>query len=210
MSALEIIGVPQSNYVWAVRMACEEKGVPYDLKPERPHTPAVDSVHPFGKIPVMRHDGLELCESKAIVSYIDRVFPGPKLIPDDAKLFAKVEQWTSMGNVEFDRVMIRQYVVGYVFAKDGKPDMAAIGAAANTMKKHIAVLDDAVAKDGHLVGGQFTYADINLLPMLFYVNRFEEGKTLLASAPNVTAYMERHFARPSFKASMPPPPPPKQ
>ena len=207
MSALEIIGVPQSNYVWAVRMACEEKGVPYELKPERPHTPPVAGIHPFGKIPVMRHDGLELCESKAIVSYIDRVFPGPKLIPDDVKLGAQAEQWISLGNVEFDKVMIRQYVVGYVFAKDGKPDMAAIGAAANTMKKQVEVLDRAVAKDGHLVGGQFTYADINLLPMLFYVNRFEEGKALLASAPNVTAYMARHFARPSFKASMPPPPP---
>jgi len=27
MAKIEIIGVPQSNYVWVVRMACEEKGV---------------------------------------------------------------------------------------------------------------------------------------------------------------------------------------
>jgi len=208
MSALEIIGVPQSNYVWAVRMACEEKGVPYELKAERPHAPAVGAIHPFGKIPVMRHGDLELCESKAIVSYIDRVFDGPKLIPDDVKLGAKTEQWISMGNVEFDKVMIRQYVVGYVFPKEaGKPDMAAIGAAAQTMKKQIDVLDGAVSKTGHLVGDQFTYADINILPMLFYVNRFEEGKALLAAAPNLSAYMARHFARDSFKKSMPPPPP---
>ncbi len=207
MSGLEIIGVPQSNYVWAVRMACEEKGVPYELKPERPHAPAVGAIHPFGKIPVMRHDGLELCESKAIVSYIDRVFDGPKVIPEDVKLNAQVEQWVSLGNVEFDKVMIRQYVVGYVFAKDGKPDMAAIGAAANTMKKQVEVLDRAVAKDGHLVGGQFTFADINILPMLFYANRFEEGKAIIGAAPNLSAYMERHFARDSFKKSMPPPPP---
>ena len=33
MPALEILGLPQSNYVWAVRMVCEEKGVPYELKP---------------------------------------------------------------------------------------------------------------------------------------------------------------------------------
>ena len=39
MPALEIIGAPQSNYVWAVRMVCEEKGVPYEHRPERPHTP---------------------------------------------------------------------------------------------------------------------------------------------------------------------------
>jgi glutathione S-transferase len=45
MPALEIIGAPQSNYVWAVRMVCEEKGVPYEHKPERPHTPDVDAIH---------------------------------------------------------------------------------------------------------------------------------------------------------------------
>ena len=73
MAKLEIIGLPQSNYVRVVRMVCEEKGVPYYLKPERPHSPDVDAVHPFGKIPVMRHGDVTLCESKAIATYIDRV-----------------------------------------------------------------------------------------------------------------------------------------
>lgn len=210
MANLEIIGLPQSNYVWAVRMACEEKGVKYDLKPEKPHVGLVAEIHPFGKIPVMRHDGLELCESSAIVSYIDRAFDGPKLIPADLKLGAKTEQWISMGNVEFDKVMIRQYVVQYVFPKEaGKPDMAMIGAAAHAMKKQVAVLDSAVAKTGHLVGDGLTYADINLLPMLFYANRFPEAKEMIGGAKNLSAYMERHFARPSFQAAKPPPPPPK-
>ena len=210
MPALEIIGIPQSNYVWAVRMVCEEKCVPYDYKPERPHTPAVDAIHPFGKIPVMRHGDLELCESKAIATYIDRVFDGPKVIPEEPKAAAKVEQWVSLGNVEFDKLMIRQYVVGYAFPKEpGKPDMKAIGEAAEKMKPQIAVLDRAVAGTGHLAGDGFTLADINILPMLFYVNRFEEGKALLAGAKNLSAYMERHFARPSFQKSKPPPPPPK-
>ena len=206
MPALEIIGVPQSNYVWAVRMVCEEKGVLYDYKPDRPHSPAVDAIHPFGKVPVMRHGDLELCESKAIATYIDRAFDGPKVIPEDAKRAAQVEQWVSLGNVEFDRLMIRQYVLGYVLAKDGKPDMAAIGAAAEKMKPQVEILDRAVAGTGHLVGDSLTLADINILPMLFYVNRFEEGKALLGAAKNLSAYMERHFARESFRKAAPPPP----
>ena len=207
MPALEIIGIPQSNYVWAVRMVCAEKGVPYDFKPERPHSPSVDAIHPFGKVPVMRHGDVELCESKAIATYIDRVFDGPKVIPEDPARGAQVEQWVSLGNVEFDKLMIRQYVVGYAFPKEpGKPDMKAIGEAAEKMKPQIAVLDRAVAGTGHLAGDGFTLADINILPMLFYVNRFEEGKALLAGAKNLSAYMERHFARPSFQKSKPPPP----
>ena len=206
MPALEIIGAPQSNYVWAVRMVCEEKGVPYEHKPERPHTPDVDAIHPFGKIPVMRHGDVTLCESKAIASYIDCEFDGPKVIPEDPRLGAQVEQWVSLGNVEFDRLMIRQYVVGYVFPKEpGKPDMTAIGEAAEKMKKQVEVLDRAVAKTGHLVGDRFTFADINILPMLFYVNRFEDGKAMLGAAKNLSAYMERHFTRDSFRKTAPPP-----
>jgi glutathione S-transferase len=155
----------------------------------------------------MRHGDVELCESKAIATYIDRVFDGPKVFPDDPKLAAQVEQWVSLGNVEFDKLMMRQYVVGYAFPKEpGKPDMKAIGEAAEKMKPQIAVLDRAVGKTGHLVGDSLTFADINILPMLFYVNRFEEGKAHLAGAKNLSAYMERHFARPSFQASKPPPP----
>jgi glutathione S-transferase len=207
MPALEIIGVPQSNYVWAVRMVCEEKGVPYEHKPERPHTPGVDALHPFGKIPVMRHGDVTLCESKAIATYIDRVFDGPKMIPEEPKAAARVEQWVSLGNVEFDKLMIRQYVVGYAFPKEpGKPDMAAIIAAAEKMKPQVAVLDRAVADSGDLAGDGFTFADINILPMLFYVNRFEEGKAMLGAAKNLSAYMAHHFDRPSFKKSAPPPP----
>jgi glutathione S-transferase len=208
MPTLEIIGIPQSNYVWAVRMVCEEKGVPYEHKPERPHSPAIDAIHPFGKVPVMRHGDVELCESKAIATYIDRVFDGPKVIPDDPARAAMVEQWVSLGNVEFDKLIIRQYVVPYVFPKEaGKPDMTAIKAAAEKMKGQVDVLDKAVAKTGYLAGDSFTLADINILPMLFYANRFEEGKAMFGAAKNLSAYMERHFARPSFQASKPPPPP---
>ena len=210
MPALEIIGAPQSNYVWVVRMVCEEKGVPYELKPARPHTPDIDAIHPFGKIPAMRHGDVTLCESKAIATYIDRVFDGPKVIPEDPARAALVEQWVSLGNTEFDKLMIRQYVVGYAFPKEpGKPDMAAIKAAAEKMKPQIDVLDRAVAKSGYLAGDAFTLADINMLPMLFYVSRWDEGRAMLGAAKNLSAYMQQHFARPSFQNSKPPPPPPK-
>ena len=60
--------------MWAVRIVAAEKGVPYKFTPVRPHTPQVDAIHPFGKIPVMRHGDVELLKSKAISTYIDRAF----------------------------------------------------------------------------------------------------------------------------------------
>jgi glutathione S-transferase len=96
MLDLEIIGVPFSNYVRSVRMLCEEKGVSHKLTPSRPHAPEVMSIHPAGQIPCMRHGDVELFESKAIATYIDRAFPGPRFIPDDALGAAVVEQWVSL------------------------------------------------------------------------------------------------------------------
>jgi glutathione S-transferase len=206
MAKLEIIGMPQSTFVRAIRMLCAEKGVEYDYDPARPHAPNVAAIHPFGKIPVMRHGDLELCESKAIATYIDRNFDGPKLIPEDPRRQAEAEQWISMVNTTIDPTMVREYVLAYVFAKDGKPDRAVIDAAAEKMKGQGAALDKAVA-GGHLVGDSLTFADINLMPILFYVGNFPEGKAMLAANKNLAAFYAKHAERPSFKSTMPPPPP---
>jgi glutathione S-transferase len=58
----------------------------------------VNAIHPLGKIPAMRHGNFQLFESKAIATYVDRTFTGPKLFPDDAKLCAQIEQWVSVAN----------------------------------------------------------------------------------------------------------------
>ena len=63
---LEIIGFARSNFVRAVRMAAEEKGIAYELLAELPHSDAVKAINPTGKIPAMRHDGFELSELSLI------------------------------------------------------------------------------------------------------------------------------------------------
>jgi len=211
MAELEIIGAPQSNYVWAVRIAATEKGVPYKFTALRPHTPEVDAIHPFGKIPVMRHGDVELFESKAIATYIDRAFDGPPLIPADAKGAALTEQWISCVNTLIDPTCVRQYIVGYVFpgTPDGSPNRAKIDAALPTMEKQLPVLDQALAKTGHLVGDTLTLADINLFPIAFYLQRFPESRAMVEGQKHIGQFIERMLERPSVKATKPPPPPKK-
>ena len=43
--------------------------------------PEIRAIHPFGKMPVLRHGDLELCESKAIATWLDRSFPAPFVFP---------------------------------------------------------------------------------------------------------------------------------
>jgi glutathione S-transferase len=76
------------------------------------------------------------------------------------------------------------------------------------VREQIEVLDKAVAKGGHLVDDQFTFADINLLPILYRVQQLPEGAQFLAAATHLANYYARHAARPSFKTTVPPPGPP--
>lgn len=204
MPDLQIIGGAASNYVWAVRIACAEKRVPYTLISVMPHTPEVDAIHPLGKIPVMRYGDVTLAESRAICFYIERMFDGPPLVPSDPLKAAQVEQWLSLVNTSIDPVWVRQYVAAYVFpgTEDKSPNRAAIDTALPKMEKQFPVMDDAV-KSGFLVGSSFTLADMNLLPILYYVNRFPEGGALMAKHRNLKAYLDRHIARKSVQETMP-------
>jgi len=188
-------------------MACEEKAVPYDLVAVPPHSPEVDAIHPLGKIPAMRHGDITLCESKAITSYIDKAFGGAQLIPEDACGAAEVEQWVSLVNTAVDPCMVRKYCLNYIFPKgaDGAPDRAAIAGVLPEMQKQVDLLDKAVAKTGHLAGSSFTLADINLMPILYYIQRFPKGSGMVQSAKHLSAYFACHSERPSFKATIPPP-----
>jgi glutathione S-transferase len=204
MATLQIIGSPQSNYVWLTRIVCTEKGVPYELVSARPRSPEVNAIHPFGRIPCMRHGDLTLCESRAICAYIDRAFEGPSLVPADPAGAARVEQWVSLVNTTMDPVLIRRYLIPYVFpgTPDRSPDRARIDAALPEVERHLDILNRAVA-GGHVAGDAFTLADANLVPILFYIRRMPEAGTMIRARPALDAYVSCHIERPSVRATMP-------
>ncbi|HEY3918286.1 MAG TPA: glutathione S-transferase family protein [Stellaceae bacterium] len=205
MAELQIIGGPQSNFVWTTRIVCAEKGVPYQHVAVLPHTPEVDAIHPFGKIPVMRHGDVTLCESRAIISYIDRTFDGPSLLPRDPVAAAQVEQWASIVCTTIDPLWLRQYYAAYVLAVRGNGivDRARIDETIPKMAPQFAVVDRAVAKTGYLVGDSFTLADAYLTPIAFYMNAVPESAALMAKTSHLKAYLERQMARQSVQQTKP-------
>jgi glutathione S-transferase len=208
----EILGSARSSYTRVIRMVCEEKGIDYTLTETRLRAPELFTIHPLGKMPVLRHGDFVLCESKAIATYLDRGFPGAQLIPSDLRLATLTEQWVSMVNTTFDNTLIRTYLFAYIAPKtvDGTPNRAVIDAVMPAVRQQLTILDNAVAQNGYLVGDQFTLADIFLLPILYYVQLLPEGAQALTAARHLTEYYDRHAARPSFKRTVPPSgPPPK-
>jgi glutathione S-transferase len=208
----EIIGSARSTYTRVVCMVCEEKGIEYVLTERWLGAPELKAIHPLGKMPVLRHGDVELFESTAIATYIDRSFPAPHVFPSDPHHAALTEQWVSLVNSVMDRALIRTYVFAYIvpMMSGGKPDRAAIEAVMPAVREQLGILDSAVAKTGYLAGDRFTFADVNLLPILHRVGQFPEGAEALAAATHLATYYERHAARPSFVRTMPPAGPPRR
>jgi glutathione S-transferase len=208
----EIIGSARSSYTRIARMACEEKGVDYTLTEAELGAPEVFAIHPFGRMPVLRHGDFALCESKAIATYLDRAFPGPELIPSDPRLGALAEQWVSLVNTMMDPLLVRTYLLAYAFPRtaDGKPDRAAIDAMLPRVREQLALLDRAVAATGFLVGDRFTLADIYVMAVLHYLKRLPESGQMLDASTPLGRYHETHAARPSFVRTIPPMGPPRR
>jgi len=49
-------------------------------------------------VPVLEHDGFVLYETAAILRYLDRVLPDPRLTPADARRAARMDQLMSIND----------------------------------------------------------------------------------------------------------------
>ena len=207
MSDVEIIGLPHSNFVWAVRIALAEKGVAHTSTSAPPHSPPVTAIHPLGKVPVMRHGEVTLGESHAIIDYVDRVFPGPALVPADPLAASAVDMWTSIIVSTMEPVLIRQFLFAYFFpgTEDGSPDRVRIDASLPVLHSYLHLLDATIAA-GTIGGNVFTRVDAYLVPILFYLRNTPEGGSAIAGRPSLTAYLDDRLTRPSVTSTMPPPP----
>ena len=86
-SGLVLLDVFGSPFAQRVRIALAEKGLAYkraeqDLAAKGDLLRRSNPVH--GKVPVLLHAGRPVCESLAVLQYLDEAFPGtPPLLPAD-------------------------------------------------------------------------------------------------------------------------------
>src|ERR1700737_3404110 len=95
MSEFTVHSIPGSPFGRAVLATLEEKGASYRLSPVAPDTfrsPEHLARHPFGRVPVLEHNGFIIYETQAILRYLDRVLATPALTPADPKRAARMDQ----------------------------------------------------------------------------------------------------------------------
>jgi glutathione S-transferase len=207
MSEFVIHTVPGSPYGRAVLATLEEKGARYRLAPVAPGTLKSEphtSRHPFGRVPVLEHDGFLLYETQAILRYLDRVLPSPALTPADPRAAGRMDQlmnvcdwylFQGVGNViAFQRVIKPRLM--------GQPaDEAAVAQAMPKAHAVFAELSRLLGGSAHLAGDTVSLADLMVAPQLDFLGLTPEWAPLTEQRTNLSAWLGRMNDRASMKAT---------
>ena len=158
---LVLCGLPISNYYNKVKLALLEKGVPF--AEERTGAAGVgarseDALRdsPLGKIPFLRTEQGPLCESQAILEYIEAAWPEPPLLPHDPYAAAKVRELIAFVDLHVELVARALYGKAFFGGTLEERDAARIR---KRLERNIAALAQLVRFDPYIAGPAFTQAD---------------------------------------------------
>jgi glutathione S-transferase len=199
-----VYGFPRSTYVNIVRLILTHKEVAHgfhDLEPVM-GKPEHLALHPFNRVPILKHGDFTVYETSAIASYIDEAFPGPRLTPADVRVRARMNQWVSAVNAYYYPYMI--YHVTHerlVFSELGiASDEKVVAHALPKVELAIGVMERELSHgQDYLLGSELTLADFFILPSTFAFSLTEEAKTMYPKFPAVCRWRERMENLPTTK-----------
>ena len=176
MSDITLWGFDGSTYVRTIKMLLAEKSftqfrqVQLNVLEGDPKRPEHLERHPFGKVPVLDHDGVRIIETAAIARYLNDVLPDKSLIPAVPRDRARMD-------------MIIGIIDSYAYG-------ALIGgvAAFHLFPDFVGGKNEAMRKDGiengrkaiqlamrakgssSFIAGELSLADLYLAPIASYVS----------------------------------------
>ncbi|XP_017058140.1 probable maleylacetoacetate isomerase 1 isoform X2 [Drosophila ficusphila] len=165
-----------SSCSWRVRIALAVKKIEYDIKPtsllstvsENAYTEEYREVNPMQKVPSLQIDGHTLCDSVAIMHYLEETRPQPALLPQDPVKRAKVREIVELISSGIQPLQ-NSSVLNYV-GKEKSLEWAQhwISRGFRGLEK---VLSQSAGK--FCVGDELTMADIFLVPQVGNARRYK-------------------------------------
>jgi glutathione S-transferase len=181
---ITLCGISLSNYYCKVKLALLEKGIPFteERVPTGSTDEAVLSASPLGKVPFIRTEHGTLCESQAIVDYLEAAYPQVPLIPDDPFAAAKVRELITFMDLHLELVVRDLY--GQAFfggsVSDGTKERVR-----KQLAKNIPAFKRLAKFAPFVAGDRFTMADCAAwasLPLVGQATKLVLGEDLLLAA----------------------------
>ena len=195
-----LCGFSVSNYYNKVKLALLEKGMAFTE--ERVMTGRKDeatlAATPLAKIPFIRTEHGTLCESQAILDYLEAICPQPALLPADAWQAAKVRELIVFIDLHLELVARELYGKAFFGGDISEANAARVRLQ---LERNIAGFKRLAKFAPFVAGDTFTQADCAAwasLPIIAMATKIIYGEDLLsAGGVDWKAYSRMIGARPA-------------
>ena len=198
---LTLHGSPISNYYNKAKLALLEKGLAFEEKVVdfRRKDEGLLAFSPLGKIPYLTTEQGCVCESQAIVEYLESVQPQPALLPQDPFAAAKVRELVTFLDWHLEMAARQLYPSAFF----GAPPLSESNAARirREVEQKIAGFQRLAKFAPYVAGDTFTMADCAAfadLPLVGMATKAVYGDDfLLAAGVDYKPYLKFIGERPS-------------
>jgi glutathione S-transferase len=176
----------------------EEMGESYQLIEKTTRADDLQSaeylrLNPNARIPTLVDGDLVLWESMAINLYLAQKYDGPMHCVSP-ELLGLAAQWSFWAMLEMEGLLLdlmQHRAVLPEFARD----VSYAERDELLLRKPLGVLNNALSARGHLAGGSFTVADLNVASILVWGKM---GRLNLSANSNVARWLDSCLARPAY------------
>jgi stringent starvation protein A len=179
------------------RFVLFEKGMDFEIrdvdlfnKPED-----INTMNPYGQVPVLVERDLTLYESNIINEYIDERFPHPQLMPADPVQRARVRLML----LNFEREMFAHVQV--LETRSDKLEKQK-EKARHAIRDQLTQISVVFTKNKYMLGEDFSMVDVSIAPLLWRLNHY--AIELPKQAAPIMKYAERLFQRPAYIEALTP------
>jgi glutathione S-transferase len=194
---LKLCGFGASNYHNKVKLALLEKGVAFEE--ELVWVGETDPLgSPLGKVPYLKTEHGNLCESTVMVEYIEQAYPAHPLMPQDPFAAAKVRELMTFLDLHLELLARNLYPEAFFGGKVNDATKEKIGAQ---LEKNVAAFATLAQFKPFIAGAELTLADCTAavhLPVITAATKTIYGRDFLADLP-VKTYMKMWAERPSMQ-----------
>ncbi|GAB2191312.1 stringent starvation protein SspA [Sessilibacter sp. MAH2] len=185
----------RDHYSHRVRIVLAEKGVSVDVIDTDPNNlpEELADLNPYGTLPTLVDRELALYETKVMMEYLDERFPHPPLLPVYPVARAQSRLW--MHRIEKDwSPLVDAIVLG--------KSKESVNKARKELKDSLLTVAPIFEEMPFFMSEEFSIVDCCLAPILWRLDVLDIKLPKTRQAKPLFDYMDRLFARDSFKESL--------
>ncbi|MFT5485120.1 MAG: glutathione S-transferase [Paracoccaceae bacterium] len=217
MTQPELYFISGSPPCWSVMLALEVKGISYtprrlDNAKREQKSPDYLKINPRGQVPVLIDEATSVCETLAVLSYLDAAHPEPPLFGNDPAETGRI--WQAICECEGNLRDTVGEISRPLFRGKGKELAEQIVAAAAKVRDELSLVEASLSKSPWIAGDNLSAADLVVYPVIMQLVRAaaREGEAELELAiypladnfPRTDAWCREMSKLPGYENAYPP------